>query len=347
MALWLGQNPILLLACVILAGAFVARRRAVANIRDLDLARRVPERATARRPTTVTWTLTRRAARPAFGLRITDRPGGGAQPRTVEIDVAHLAGTTTVQVDTEVAWRQRGRVTLRTPRVSSRFPLGVVRCTFAPPLLDHVLVRPAQGRTGPRWRRWLQQGLEDVLRVDARARAEEELHGVRTWRDGDDPRRLHAGSTARRGEPIVTEWRGSLGHELVLLLGTGGAPADFERAVSAAATLWRAVLATGRPARLVLDRGPGGVVRRREGNAGRPRERGLDELALVARRGRRPRTALAAAGPQRRVSHVYVASRDEPRLEASLRRAAGRHGRYVVLPAHKPAELAAWVEGLA
>ncbi|MCB9830363.1 MAG: DUF58 domain-containing protein [Planctomycetes bacterium] len=120
--------------------------------------------------------------------------------------------------------------------------------------------------------------------MDARARTEEELHGVRAWREGDDPRRVHARTSARRGEPIVTEWRGACGQEITLMLAPVARAPTSERAVRAAAMIWRALLASGRPVRLVLDRGSAGVTwttRRccRTSVGPRPRRIGLRRFA--------------------------------------------------------------------
>ena len=347
MALILGRNPLLLLACAVLAATWWARRLARANVEGVSVRRSVPSRATVGRPATLAWTVTRDAPRSALGLKVVDRPGGGSTPRAVEVDVPHLAGGSSATVTTDVAWRQRGQVTLRGPRVTSRFPLGLVRCHVTLPLTDELVVRPAEGRLGPRFRAWLASGPQDPLAMDARARTEEELHGVRAWREGDDPRRVHARTSARRGEPIVTEWRGAQGQEITLVLGTGGASADFERAVRAAATIWRALLASGRPVRLVLDRGSAGVTRRRDGAVARPLAQGLDALALVTRGGRRPRAALKARPPRPGTAVVYVTSRDEPGLSDGLKRLVGRHGRALVVPGEGAADLAPFVEGVA
>ena len=347
MALILGRNPLLLLACAVLAATWWARRLARANVEGVSVRRSVPSRATVGRPATLAWTVPRDASRSALGLKVVDRPGGGSTPRAVEVDVPHLAGGSSATVTTDVAWRQRGQVTLRGPRVTSRFPLGLVRCHVTLPLTDELVVRPAEGRLGPRFRAWLASGPQDPLAMDARARTEEELHGVRAWREGDDPRRVHARTSARRGEPIVTEWRGAQGQEITLVLGTGGASADFERAVRAAATIWRALLASGRPVRLVLDRGSAGVTRRRDGAVARPLAQGLDALALVTRGGRRPRAALKARPPRPGTAVVYVTSRDEPGLSDGLKRLVGRHGRALVVPGEGAADLAPFVEGVA
>ncbi|MGE0191915.1 MAG: DUF58 domain-containing protein [Planctomycetota bacterium] len=347
MALVLGRNPLLLLACAILAATWWARRLARTNVEGISVRRSVPSRATVGRPATLAWTVKREARRGALGLKVVDRPGGGSMPRAIEVDVPHLPGGASTTITTNVTWRQRGHVTLRGPRVTSRFPLGLVRCNVTLPLVDRLVVRPSEGRPGPRFRAWLASGPQDPLALDARARTEEELHGVRAWREGDDLRRVHARTSARRGEPIVTEWRGAQGQEVTLVLGAGGTSSDFERAVRATATLWRALLSSGRPARLVLDRGRSGVTRRRDGALARPLAQGLDALAVVARGGRRPRGALKAQPPRPGTAVVYVTSRPEPGLADGLRRLVGRHGRSLVVPGEDAALLAPWVEGLA
>ncbi len=347
-SLLVGSNALLLFACASLITLAIVWWGAGRGVERLEVHRIVPTRATVRLPTTIRWRLQRADRRDSIGVHVLDRLGGPTTPRALDLDVPFLAGDSPHAVAVDVTWLARGRMRLRSARVTSRFPFGLVsaQCTLS--FEDEVLVRPAEGRPGRRWRDWLARGSEDPVRVDARSRVEEELFGVRAWREGDEPRRIHARTSARRGEPVVTEWRGALGEEVILVLGVGGAPPDFERAVSATATLWRALLRSGRPARLILDQGEAGtIVRPHAGAPARPLAAGLDALALVARDGRSPRAALERRPPGADVALVYVAAREEAGLADALGRVVGRRGRVLIVRAFDRSDLARTVEGLA
>jgi uncharacterized protein (DUF58 family) len=74
-----------------------------------------------------------------------------------------------------------------------------------------------------------------------------DLAGIREWRTGDDPRRVHWRSTARRGRLIVAErGTGPAPALSVVVVGPSGAP-DWEPLVAAAASTARTAQADGRP----------------------------------------------------------------------------------------------------
>jgi uncharacterized protein (DUF58 family) len=174
------------------------------------------------------------------------------------------------------------------------------------------------------------------------------IYGVREFRQGDDPRRIHWRSTARRGALVLSEWRAEQGRHVVVVLGRGvgagpQATAHFERAVSATAALWRLCGRERMRTQLLL----GGRKDPGLDDTGRGLERGLDALAVVAAQGRRkPRRALRrladTTGPR---TVLYVAAGPEPGIETELAAAAGRGGDWLVLRAHD-ASLERWVRGL-
>jgi uncharacterized protein (DUF58 family) len=85
-----------------------------------------------------------------------------------------------------------------------------------------------------------------------------EVLGVRDWRSGDDPRRVHWRSTARTGRLTLLE-RGDVVTTALrlVLVGSDGAP-GFEEAVSAAASTCERAMRAGQPVTVVgcLVRGP-------------------------------------------------------------------------------------------
>ena len=68
--------------------------------------------------------------------------------------------------------------------------------------------------------------------------AREEFHGLRPFRTGDSPRAIHWRTSARRGELTVREYEDFTGEDFLLAFDPWAVdPADFEAAVSLAATI--------------------------------------------------------------------------------------------------------------
>ena len=339
-----------LLGSIVLGCAGVSWFLARSNLRGLTFERSVPRHTRVGAPTPITWTVrsTRRAS--ALGVEIEDRPSRGSRPIRLEAEFPVVAAGQQVAVRAEVRFARRGLVDLgETPaEVWSRVPLGLFRAAGRVRGGGVLLVRPREGRVTPR--------LQERLRGRRARAAQRRLHrgqdviyGVREFREGDDPRRIHWRTTARRGTVTVSEWRAEHGREAVIVLGRGTgaggrATDDFERAVSAVASIWRACIHAGLHAQLVL--GDGRPVVAGEGHRGLGA--GLDALARVPPQGnRKPRRALrrmAEASTPRTV--VYVSAGRETGLEADVAAAAGRGGEALVIRA-QPRALARWVGGLA
>jgi uncharacterized protein (DUF58 family) len=344
-ALALGENLVFLMACLALGLGLASRLRVAANLRRVAVERVAPARAVAGRPAHLRYRVEGPARRTVAGLVLEERLPAGSRPPAHRLEVPVLAGGEILRGTLPVTFTRRGRQALRPIEAWTRFPLGFVEARQTVAEGRTVLVHPG----------WAQPtaALEDRLsgRSEARARpslhqrGQDVLHGLREFREGDDPRRIHWRTTARRGITTVSEWRRERGQSLTLVLGRApgagpGAAEAFERAVVFAAAAWRLAHRRGLPARLVLG-GPGG----RRGIAGLVP--GLDALAEVrGQGGRRPRAALREAeggrGPR---TLLYVASGPEPGLEERLAAAAGRGGDPFLVRADLP-EAARWVRHL-
>jgi uncharacterized protein (DUF58 family) len=333
----LGANLVFLLGVLILGCALIAWFLARRNVRDVRVDRRLPQRTRVGASTPVEWVVENRGRRSVLGIEVEDRVARGARPVRLQLEFPHLAPGEVAAITTQLVFGRRGAVDLADAEtwVWSRYPLGVFRAACVVRDDRRLLVRPAEGRVGPRLREALRGRVDQEARRRRTWRGEDVIYGVREYREGDDPRRIHWRTTARRGTLVVSQWRTEQGRECVVMLGRGASPARghpaFERAVSAVATIWRHCAREGLRARLVLGRGVDTVL----SDAGRGLEVGLDELALVGpQAGRRPRLALRQlrdAGAARSV--VYVASGREAGLEQDVAAAAGPGGTPLVLRA--------------
>jgi len=348
--LLLGENLVFLLGSLALGCAAVAWFLAGRNLRSVACRRATPRRTAVGAPTALTWEVTNARGTAAVGIEIEDRPARASKPVCLQVEFPSVPGHGTQAVTHSVGFGRRGVVDLSRGEatVASTFPLGLFRASCRVAVSGRLVVRPREGRPTPRLRR-LVRGREPAEARQRRLwRGDDVIYGVREYREGDDPRRIHWRSTARKGALVVSEWRAEQGCEAVVVLGRGvgagpASGADFERAVSTAATVWRLCAQEQVRADLFL-----GVRKRaRLEDDGRGLDAGFELLTRVrAQGGRRPRRALARLAEQTGArTVVYVAAGPERGLERDLAAAAGRGGSWTILRAYD-ATLESWVLGL-
>ena len=116
-----------------------------------------------------------------------------------------------------------GRYTLEPLLARSSFPFGLARKTIQLLPADEVIVLPRPARVdGERLRGWLFSAWSgrDVERRKIRriVDREAEIHGLRDYRSGDSPRRVHWKATARRNRLTVREYEDSAPPQLLLFV---------------------------------------------------------------------------------------------------------------------------------
>jgi uncharacterized protein (DUF58 family) len=127
-------------------------------------------------------------------------------------------------------------------RFESSAPLGLLAVTRTTTYHQPFLVHPAV--VAPHRSALRQLGLEDA--VDPVPGPGLDIAGVREWQHGDDPRRVHWRSTARRGRLILAERGLGVATSLSLaVVGPSEAP-DWEGLVALAASTARAAQLEGR-----------------------------------------------------------------------------------------------------
>ncbi len=348
MALVMGDNLVFLMGSLILGGGIVCRRLTRTNLVGARVRRVVPARSRVGLPTTLTYELEAAGDRQAVGVEVADRPTRGIRPIAIYVEFPVSQRDEPIQATTHVRFTRRGRHTLENLWIRSRYPLGLFSARKFCRASSRILVHPAEGRITGRLRQRLRGRSRLTSRPTRLLSGDDLLYGVREYRDGDDPRRIHWRTTARRGALTISEWRSEVGNEVVLVLGRGQgagprAVANFERAVSCVATIWRAVLRDRLPGRLLWDDAVDPIA----SDDGHGVTRGLDVLAEVRSQGRRrPRATLEklARAPGRRTI-VYVASGPEAGLDKLLPAAAGRGGDWIVIRSDRK-RLPRWVRGL-
>ena len=127
-------------------------------------------------------------------------------------------------------------------RMSSRFPLGIGERGYVVSADDEIIVHPKIGRLLSAWTRRERELAESVTRSNARVGLfDDEFHGIREYRSGDNPRAIHWRSSARHGHVMVKEHEQHREADLIVLLDLYSSK-EFseplqERAISLAATI--------------------------------------------------------------------------------------------------------------
>jgi uncharacterized protein (DUF58 family) len=277
-----GNNALYLVLSFMLALLVVSGVVSRWNLRRLEVAVTPPGELFARRPTLVEFTLRHAGRRlPRWLLQV------GLAPQGPWRLVPYLAPGQSAGGALEVLFPRRGRHALGAAHVASLFPLGFFRKGMRYALECEVLVYPELFPAGE---------VEIVAsgvagdRTSQRPGWGHELHALRGFRAGDDPRGIHWKKSAQTGNLVYQERESDETLRLSILLDNGCgrfASEDeanrFERLVSEAATAAWDHLDRGFEVELVTR-----VRRIPFGRGARHRALLLTELALldVAPRGR-------------------------------------------------------------
>jgi uncharacterized protein (DUF58 family) len=233
-----GSAWLLLLAAAavgLLAAAWLLRPR----LGDLTVAMTGPDRVAVGEPVTHRLRIHNTGSMSSPPLRLTHALRG-LEDRNVYVAALPPGGNAEVEITRPAL--HRGVVAGSRISLHSSAPLGLLAVTRATSYHQPFVVHPAvvaPARSAAQLR-----GIDDV--IDPVPGPGLDIAGVREWQHGDDPRRVHWRSTARRGRLIVAE-RG-LGAATTLSLvvvGPSEAP-DWEELVALAAATCRAAAGDGR-----------------------------------------------------------------------------------------------------
>lgn len=249
-----GNNALYMVLSLMLALLLVSGVASRQNVRRLELEVEAPREVFANRP-----------AR----LRVDLRSRGRLLPRwflVVSLDrhgppllVPYLPRQGSSHGELEMILPRRGPHSFRHAHLSSLFPFGLFRKGVRHRLDLEVLVFP---ELYPASAAEIESAGEVGDGSPRRAVWGHELHGLRSFRRGDDPRGIHWKQTARTGRLIFVERQAESGRRLSILLDNGvGRVADvataerFEGLVSEAATAAVDHLARGFEVELVTRDG--------------------------------------------------------------------------------------------
>ncbi len=305
-----GNNGLFLVLAIMGATLLVSQVLASRNVRGLGIAIHPPPEVFANRLTRLEATVENRSRwLPRWLLVLSVGPGdmspepASSSRRAVPRLIPYLPRLQTDRGAIEVQFRRRGRFRLQGVRLNSLFPLGFFHKGVRYPIDEEILVFPEiyppggtfptrQGRSG-----------DEASRRSGRGHG---LHGLRSFRPGDDPRAIHWKQSARIGSLIFKEQESEESRRLLILFDNAvgslqdqAAARRFERLVSEAATAALDHLAQGFEVGL--------VTRERRvvfGSGARQRRTLLEILALV---GPLPVSSTPLVPPDDPTLHLHLA----------------------------------------
>ena len=256
------------------------------TLRALSVRRLVPDIAIAGQPTEIRYSLTNhRAWIGARGIRLVDTLRADDPMAAPETFVPFLRPQETMVITVPAVAGRRGRARFSAIRLSMGFPFGIFNKSVVIPAETDLIVLPALGRL---------RG--DVIRASrmadspggglsmSGARGDDEFYGLREFRTGDNPRRIHWRRSAQTGQLMIREFANTREAQIWCVVDTRCDPRDVEQAtwleiaISAAATAICEALERGTKVGLICNGEPLTVL---PPVGGRPRRaRLLRELAI-------------------------------------------------------------------
>lgn len=220
------QNNMILLVAGLFAGPLVASCFLSQGLLGrLKIVRRPPSHVFAGEPLVIDYRLENTRKRVAAlavtirdGLQPDDRSAGGESlvPRQF---APRLAGGQVGWFRWEGTAPRRGLYRFDPLILTTRSPFGLVERSRIVPAPADLIVYPAVGRLTRPWRKMLMTASETVRGQRAeRSIQQEEYHGLRDYRPGDNPRWIHWRTTARLNRPMIREFEQHHEQDVALIL---------------------------------------------------------------------------------------------------------------------------------
>jgi uncharacterized protein (DUF58 family) len=250
--LWLigvfkGINLISLLSTLMLAFVIVNVVASRRGLRYLRLRRWIDEPLFAHTPAWLAVEVENPSSRPAVGIRLEDF----GPDRARAWYVGRMEGRECFRQSEEIRMPGRGAYMWEPLVARCGAPFGLVEARVSAGAPERRVVLPQLGQLHRgRFRQFLNVtvpslGVTRGQWPSPRPDSQSELHGVRAFRNGDSPRRIHWPTSARSGELMVREFEDAPVDNLILILDAWRpqAPAG-SRAAEAARTLEDAISLT-------------------------------------------------------------------------------------------------------
>jgi uncharacterized protein (DUF58 family) len=219
------QINLLMILYGVMAGPLLLSWRLVrAAVRDLDVERRLPISVFADQPFSVDIELKSRKKRGgSFSIWVRDelerRGATNEKPIACDVYFPYVANRASGTATYQGMLNHRGVYTFQPIKISSRFPLGLLRTMIRVLKPQKLFVFPKIGKLSPVWHRLLVTDGEGVGgRQRTQLAADGDFYGLREWRDGDSRARIHWRTTARRQSLTVRQFERRKKSELILFV---------------------------------------------------------------------------------------------------------------------------------
>ena len=235
----LGEvNLLVMLAGFLLGPLLFNWRFAQHSLRQLEIRRGLPPRATAGEAFTVSITgLNRRRRVTSWMVVIEDclrREGDGDRDASrLRLMLPQVLAQSSATARYRAILPRRGRYLIGPLQVSTRFPFGLVRCNRTVDATSALLVGPPLGQLTPRWLQMVDSRLQGSHAEGRRQRQlEGDYYGLREWRSGDSQRWIHWRTSAKLGELAVRQFEQQRSRDVIVVLDLWepDAPSPEERA---------------------------------------------------------------------------------------------------------------------
>jgi uncharacterized protein (DUF58 family) len=225
-------NVLFLLSGVLFGALVVSFIGAWRQLARVSVSRELPEHVHAGEGFTVSLTLSNRKRRAAHALLVEDSaPAAGETWRAFAPQVAGR-GLTVLRYVARAA--QREVVSFGGVRLSTIFPFGLVRATvvrLAGPQ-DELVVYPALGTVRPSFLQGQIMGVRERASLQPSRIGTTDVHGLREYRSGDNPKWIHWRSSARLGKPLVKEFDREEARRLHVVLDAALPPGEEDDGLS-------------------------------------------------------------------------------------------------------------------
>lgn len=216
-----GESAFILLAALPLALLLVNGMLVWLNVAGIEVKRRMPGAIHAGEPFELEYLVfNRKRIFPSFAIVVDEgsHPDLSLEPRG-QLAMAISAGYL-CRLISSATFRRRGVPHLSEIRISSAFPFGLVSLSRTLRVHSETVVYPRPLR--------LSRQLEERLMEHARYfgesatahRGDEEVFGVREYRQGENVKRIHWRTSARAGKPMIMEMEGRRDASFAIVLNT-------------------------------------------------------------------------------------------------------------------------------
>ena len=219
-------NLLVVLAGMMIAPLLLNWRVVMAALRGIEVRRKTPPQICAGDPLTIELSVTNHRRwlgswllvledrlQPKAGLR------RGERATVARALIPQLPPGQTVTATYRLNVPRRGLYRLGPLRISTRFPLGLVRATLTLPIEDTLVVAPRLGVLSEEWSQIVEA---DVAGDDTphaqRGIDEGDYYSLRPFRSGDARRWIHWRTTAKLNVPIVRQFERQRSFDVAMLI---------------------------------------------------------------------------------------------------------------------------------